>query len=99
MSAIQSLTLSPRQAAAFLGFGKTKLLALVHTGRIKAKSLDGRIRVSTDSLAAFHASLPDYTPPEPNEAEPTPRRRRRVVRAAGGPSAYSSKGEPGAVRG
>ena len=79
-AAIQSLTLSPRQAAALLGIGKTKLIALVHAGRIKAKSLDGRIRVSTNSLAAFHASLPDYTPPEPKEVEPTPRRRRRVVR-------------------
>ena len=80
MSAIESLTLSPRQAATFLGIGKTKLIELVRAGRIKAKSLDGRIRVSTESLAAFHASLPDYTPPEPNEAEPTPHRRRRVVR-------------------
>jgi excisionase family DNA binding protein len=80
MSAIESLTMSPRQAAAFLGIGKTKLIELVRTGRIKAKSLDGRIRVSTDSLAEFHAGLPDYTPPEPKEAEPTPRRRHRVVR-------------------
>jgi hypothetical protein len=35
-AAIKSLTLSPRQAAAFLGIGKTKLIALVHAGRIKA---------------------------------------------------------------
>ena len=52
-AAIQSLTLSPRQAAAFLGIGKTKLIALIHAGRIKAKSLDGRIRVSPTRLPRF----------------------------------------------
>ena len=78
MSAIEALTLSPRQAAAFLGIGKTKLIDLVHTGRIQAKSLDGRIRVSTESVVAFLTALPAYTAPAPAEPAPKPRRRRRA---------------------
>lgn len=56
------LTLSPRKAATYLGIGKTKLLALVRAGRIEARKLDGRIRVTTLSLDSFHASLPTVTP-------------------------------------
>jgi len=55
------LTLSPTKAAAYLGIGRTKLLALVRAGRIEARKLDGRIRVTTASLDAFLASLPICT--------------------------------------
>jgi excisionase family DNA binding protein len=61
---IAPLTLSPTQAAAFLGVGRTKLLALVRAGRIEARTLDGRIRVSVEALRAFHAALPVYKPGE-----------------------------------
>jgi len=73
-------TLSPRQAAQRIGIGKTKLLALIHAGRIKAKNLDGRIRVSVQSLDEFVADLPDYAAPV---AEPPPitKRRRRMARS------------------
>ena len=36
--ATKPLTLSPREAAAYLGIGKTKLLALVRAGRIELAS-------------------------------------------------------------
>jgi excisionase family DNA binding protein len=52
------LTLSPKKAAARLGVGRTKLLELVKAGRIEARKLDGRIRITTASVDAFHASLP-----------------------------------------
>ncbi len=52
------LTLSPKKAGAYLGIGRTKILELIKTGRIEASKLDGRIRVSTASHDAFHASLP-----------------------------------------
>ena len=52
------LTLSPKKAAAYLGIGRTKLLELITAGRIEARKLDGRIRVTIASLDAFHASLP-----------------------------------------
>ncbi len=51
---------SARQAADYLGVGRTKLLALLKAGRIKAKVLDGRIEVTTQSLEAFAEGLPDY---------------------------------------
>ncbi len=50
------LTLSPKKAAAYLGIGRTKLLELITAGRIEARKLDGRIRVTIASLDAFHAS-------------------------------------------
>jgi len=52
------LTLPPKAAAARLGIGRTKMLELIGAGRIEARKLDGRIRVSVASLDAFHASLP-----------------------------------------
>ena len=55
----EPLTLSTRQAAAFLGVGRNKLLRLFQTKRIKAKDLDGRLRFTTESLREFLAALPD----------------------------------------
>ena len=59
MSDIQPLTMSTRQAAAFLGVGRNKLLRLLQTKRIKAKDLDGRLRFTTKSLREFLDALPD----------------------------------------
>ena len=54
--------LSTGHAAAFLGIGKTKLLALIRAGRIPSKMLDGRIRIAVADLQAFADSLPAYSP-------------------------------------
>jgi excisionase family DNA binding protein len=51
--------MSTRQAAAFLGVGRNKLLRLLQTKRIKAKDLDGRLRFTTESLREFLDALPD----------------------------------------
>jgi excisionase family DNA binding protein len=60
---IQPITLAPTKAAAFLGIGKTKMMALIRAGRIPVKRLDGRLRVSVAALKAFHDALPDgYEP-------------------------------------
>ena len=56
---IEPLTLSPTRAAAHLGIGKTKMMALIRAGRIPVKRLDGRIRVSVAALKAFHDALPE----------------------------------------
>jgi excisionase family DNA binding protein len=56
---VEPLTLSTRQAAAFLGVGRNKLLRLLQTKRIKAKDLDGRLRFTTGSLREFLDALPD----------------------------------------
>jgi excisionase family DNA binding protein len=42
-----------------LGLGKAKTLQLVHSGRLPAKQLDGRIRVRLSDIDAFLKSLPD----------------------------------------
>lgn len=68
-------TLSPTKAAAYLGIGKTKTLALLRAKRLKAKLLDGRIRITTASCDAFLANLPDYKvgkPVQPSEPTPAP---------------------------
>jgi len=70
MYSVQPLTLSPTKAAAFLGIGKTKMLALIRAKRIQVKMLDGRIRVSTAALQAFHDTLPDYVPGKPVMSAP-----------------------------
>jgi excisionase family DNA binding protein len=57
--AIEPLTLSPSKAAAFLGVGKTKMLALIRAGRIPAKRLDGRLRVAVADVKAFIDNLPN----------------------------------------
>ena len=54
---VEPLTLSTRQAAAFLGVGRNKLLRLLQTKRIKAKDLDGRLRFTTESLRGFVDAL------------------------------------------
>jgi len=56
---VEPLTLSTRQAAAFLGVGRNKLLRLPQTKRIRAKDLDGRLRLTTESLREFLDALPD----------------------------------------
>ena len=50
--------LSTGHAAAFLGIGKIKLLALIRAERIPSKMLDDRIRIAI----AFAGSLPAYSP-------------------------------------
>jgi len=57
----EPLTLSPSKAADFLGIGRTKMLHLIRSGRVEARTLDGRIRVSVASLRAFHDALPVYS--------------------------------------
>jgi hypothetical protein len=59
MSISEQMTVSAAGASRRLGFGKAKTLALIHSGRLKAKQLDGRIRVRLVDLEAFIASLPD----------------------------------------
>jgi excisionase family DNA binding protein len=62
--------MSTRQAAAFLGVGRNKLLRLLQTKRIKAKDLDGRLRFTTESLREFLDALPDALEAERQRRRP-----------------------------
>jgi excisionase family DNA binding protein len=59
---LEPLTLSPSHAADYLGIGRTKMHALIRSGRIEARTLDGRIRVSAASVQAFYEAMPRYAP-------------------------------------
>jgi phage antirepressor YoqD-like protein len=53
------LLFSTRDAATFLGVGRTKLLELLRERRVRAKDLDGRLKFTAESLIAFRDRLPD----------------------------------------
>ena len=46
------------QAADSLGLGRTKTLALIRSGRLQCRRLDGRIRIAYSDLKAFADALP-----------------------------------------
>jgi len=50
--------LSTGQAAKRIGVGKTKLLQLVRTGRLRCVMFDGRIRVRVADIDALIDTLP-----------------------------------------
>ena len=77
---IQSLTLTPRQAADYIGVGRTKMLDLIRTKRIKVAMLDGRIRVSTEACRAFINSLPSEYQKGARLPAPKSKRTRKAVR-------------------
>jgi excisionase family DNA binding protein len=58
-AAMLSRLLTPVEAAAVVGVGKTKLLELVRARRLPCVMLDNRIRIREDALAAFIAALPN----------------------------------------
>jgi excisionase family DNA binding protein len=60
MSSLQPLTLSVREAAAFVGCGRTNMHELIQTKRIKVHMMGTRIRVLTTACEQFVASLPDH---------------------------------------
>ena len=53
MSTLEVKTVSAACAGRMLELGKAKTLQLVHSGRLPAKQLDGRIRVHLSDIDAF----------------------------------------------
>lgn len=70
-SAVSPLTLlTPTDAAEVLGVGRTKLLSLVRSGRIRCRMLDGRIRIPVEAIQEFRDALPQgYVAGKPVKAE------------------------------
>ena len=61
MTEPQPLLLSTGQAARTLGFGRTKLLSLVRSGRLRCVMDGARIRIPFDAITAYVDSLqPGY---------------------------------------
>ena len=54
------IVMSQVDAAQYLGIGVKKLRKLIREGKIRAKLLDGFVKVSTQSCVEFLDALPDY---------------------------------------
>ena len=68
-SPIEPLFYSVTDAAKLLGIGRTKMLALIRTGRVKARTLDGRLKIPTEAIGAFiEAEMPESTAGKPVHA-------------------------------
>ncbi len=59
MPNIEPLLMNVRQAAAYVGIGRTKMHELIQSKKIRVHMLGDRIKVSVESLRAFVAGLPD----------------------------------------
>ena len=57
-ASFEPLSLSPRDAAAFLSISKRSLSRLIHDGKIEARKHGPRTLVDVASLKAYYASLP-----------------------------------------
>ncbi len=53
---------SVREACTYGKFSHTKLYALIHAGRVKAKKFDNRTLIDLDSIDEMFANLPDARP-------------------------------------
>lgn len=54
---MDTLLLTPVEAARALGIGRTKVYELIASGRLRSVRLDGCRRITRDDLAAFVAQL------------------------------------------
>ena len=59
---IKPLSVSVATAGRILDSGRTKVMSLVRSGRLKAVAFDKRMQITTQSIEALHASLPGYVP-------------------------------------
>jgi excisionase family DNA binding protein len=62
---METLALSPRDAAAFLAVSKRTLTRLIADKKIEARKSGPRTLVDVASLKAYYASLPKITRPAP----------------------------------
>lgn len=50
------------EAVIYGQMSRTKLYSKLNSGQIKARKRDGETMIDLDSIDAYHASLPDWTP-------------------------------------
>jgi hypothetical protein len=81
----ESLSMSVSAAGRRIGVGRTKVMDLVRSGRLKAVVLDNRIHIVTQSVETLHASLPAYVPskmPDLHPRNPLPKPEKKRARQA-----------------
>jgi len=78
----EPLSLSPQEAAEYIGLSKRQIYNLLSDGTIKGKRSGARTLIHGPSLRAYYAGLPDYVPGAsmPN-APHLARRRRKAVQS------------------
>jgi excisionase family DNA binding protein len=78
----EPLSLSPQDAAAYVGLSKRQIYNLLSDGTITGKRSGARTLINGPSLRAYYASLPDYVPGAsmPNAPHVTGQRRKRPAR-------------------
>lgn len=50
------------EAVVYAKMGRSKLYSKLNSGEIKARKRGGETMIDLDSVDAYHASLPDWTP-------------------------------------
>jgi excisionase family DNA binding protein len=78
----EPLSLSPQEAAEYIGLSKRQIYNLLSDGTIKGKRSGARTLIHGPSLRAYYASLPDYVPGAsmPNAPHVTGGKRKRRAR-------------------
>ena len=80
---MKPLSVSVATAGRILDSGRTKVMSLVRSGRLKAVAFDKRIHITTQSIEALHASLPGYVPgamPDLHPRNPLPKPQKKRAR-------------------
>jgi excisionase family DNA binding protein len=62
MPVSEPLSLSPQDAAEYVGLSKRQIYNLLSDGTIKGKRSGARTLIHGPSLRAYYAGLPDYVP-------------------------------------
>jgi excisionase family DNA binding protein len=80
MSVAEPLSLSPQEAAEYVGLSKRQIYNLLSDGTLKGKRSGARTLVHGPTLRAYYEGLPDYVPGAsmPNAPHVTKRSRRRA---------------------
>jgi excisionase family DNA binding protein len=82
MCVAEPLSLSPEEAADYIGLSKPTIYRLLAAGSLKGKRVGSRTLIDGKSVRAFYASLPDYVagasiPNAPHVLSGKPSRRQR----------------------
>lgn len=78
---IKPLSVSTGHARKLLDVGITKLKDLILSGQLSAVTQDKRVKITMQSIEAYHASLPAYVPGSALDLAPLNPVKRKKTRA------------------